>query len=94
MSQIIIDDAENWRIEGELTFQTANVVLTEFLQKKAQQSPKTIDLQAITRTDSAGLALLIELLRQTPDNALRFHNIPPQMLSIAQVSGVDDLLQR
>jgi phospholipid transport system transporter-binding protein len=94
MSQITIDSADHWRIEGELSFQTANSVLTEFLQKKTVQSPKSIDLHAITRTDSAGLALLIELIRQVPNNTLQFHHIPPQMLSIARVSGVEDLLQR
>jgi phospholipid transport system transporter-binding protein len=94
MSQIITENTESWRIEGELSFQTANDVLTEFLQKQQAQTPKVIDLKAITRTDSAGLALLIELIRQVPDNTLQFHNIPTQMLSIAKISGVEELLQR
>jgi len=94
MSQIITENTESWRIEGELSFQTANDVLTEFLQKRQVQTPKVIDLKAITRTDSAGLALLIELMRQVPDNTLEFRNIPVQMLSIAKISGVEELLQR
>ncbi len=94
MSQIITENTESWRIEGELSFQTANDVLTEFLQKQQAQTPKVVDLKGITRTDSAGLALLIELIRQVPDNTLQFCNIPAQMLSIAKISGVEELLQK
>lgn len=53
-----------------------------------------IDLQSVGRTDSAGVALLIEWQRAASrrQQTLRFQNIPPQMLAIAHLSGVDKLL--
>jgi ABC-type transporter Mla MlaB component len=38
------------------------------------------------------LALLIEIRRLTQSQTVVFRNIPPQMLRIAAVSGVADLL--
>ena len=44
--------------------------------------------------DSAGVALLIEWQRQAQkhNKSVCFINIPSQMLAIARLSGVDDLL--
>jgi len=53
-----------------------------------------LDLKGITRTDSAGLALLVEWTRLARQRGIRisFLNIPPQVLAIARVSGLDDIL--
>jgi len=53
-----------------------------------------IDLQAVERSDSAGLALLIEWLRVARhlNKTITFRNIPPQMHAIAQVSGLEEIL--
>lgn len=53
-----------------------------------------LDLKRITRTDSAGLALLVEWMRLARQRGIRinFLNIPSQMLAIARVSGLDDIL--
>ena len=54
----------------------------------------TVDLKGITRADSAGLALLVECLRESElaGNSIVFLNVPAQMLSIARVCGLDEIL--
>jgi phospholipid transport system transporter-binding protein len=54
----------------------------------------TIDLQQVTQADSAGLALLIEWLRQARQASvpLTFTNIPPQMQVLIRVNGLQDTL--
>ena len=53
-----------------------------------------IDLKQVSRSDSSGVALLIEWMRQASKGSktIRFLNIPEQMLEIAKVSGVDKIL--
>lgn len=90
MSQIRVDNQDNrWWISGELSFATVDQLLLDFNQIVKDTPPKIIDLSDITHTDSAGLALLIEWLKF--DNLINFHNIPSQLLSIAAVSGVQEM---
>jgi phospholipid transport system transporter-binding protein len=103
VSQIIVEANNTWRLSGELTFTTVGALLSEFTQKRPllldkggakeiQPEPQVIDLSDVTRTDSAGLAFLIELRRQSKDAPTTFRNMPAQMLSLATVSDVQDLL--
>ncbi len=90
MSQIRVDNADNrWWVSGDLSFSTVDQLLLEFNQLVKANPPKVIDLSEVTHTDSAGLALLIEWLKL--DNLINFHNIPLQLLSIAAVSGVEEM---
>ena len=59
-----------------------------------QSSNLVINLNAVSRSDSAGVALLIEWMRQAKkhNKTIRFTNMPEQMHEIAMVSGVDKLL--
>ncbi len=54
----------------------------------------TFDLAGVQRVDSAGLALLLEWLReaQRRGKEIRFQNIPGQLAAIAKVSGLNDIL--
>jgi phospholipid transport system transporter-binding protein len=99
VSQLSIDEHNTLRITGELTFATVSALLTEltqqFVAKKDQakeKSPKVLDLSEVTRTDSAGLALMIELLKLSQDAPITFRNIPKQMHNLAVVSGVQELV--
>lgn len=88
----MVEDANTWRLTGELSFATVGALLTEFNQRATQTPPQVLDLCDVTRTDSAGLALLIELLKQSKKAPITFRNIPAQMHSLATVSGVQELL--
>ena len=53
-----------------------------------------IDLGGVTRTDSAGLALLVEWLREASRQGgrIEFLNLPPQMLALAGAANLDGVL--
>ena len=81
-------------VEGELDFTTVVGLLGDARPLLEAGTDVRIDLQGITRSDSAGLALLIEWMRtaQRLGKAIQFLNIPPQMLDIARVSSLDQVL--
>lgn len=89
-------DAETGHIDvsGELTFTTVNELLESAPVLFAPISMLDIDLADVTRSDSAGLALLIDWMRSAKqmNKNIVFHNIPAQMLAMAHASGLDELL--
>ena len=70
------------------------------LCKKAQEIIQSstqnlmIDLAGVTRTDSAGLALLLEWMTLASQKELQIHfkNLPDQLRKIAEVSDLDSIL--
>ena len=81
-------------LQGELTFDTVAQLWEERDALLAKGPHLIIDLQAVSRADSAGLALLIGLLRkaQQDGKSLTFSNIPAKLMAIAGVSGVAPFL--
>ncbi|HEB59139.1 MAG TPA: STAS domain-containing protein [Gammaproteobacteria bacterium] len=53
-----------------------------------------VDLAEVHHTDSAGLALLIEWMREARDRNvdIAFQHLPDQLLRIARASGLADIL--
>lgn len=97
MSEIKADqrDASVLNVSGELSFASVPALLEQGNALLAGRGARIqIDLVGVTRADSAGLALLIEWLRVARHHrtSIEFRNIPPQMLAIARVSGLDGLL--
>jgi len=81
-------------VSGELTFDTAASGIDMTDQLFAEVDPLDIDLSEVSRSDSAGLALLIEWMRQAEklDKPIRYFNMPAQMLAMAEASGLEELL--
>jgi phospholipid transport system transporter-binding protein len=86
---------------GELNHQTVPALLKKsasviFSGNSQQSGELVIDLNAVSRSDSAGVALLIEWIRQAKHlhKSIRFNNIPHQMHEIAEVTGVDEMLAK
>ncbi len=84
-----------FQLAGELSFATVPQVYAQggvLFDSKA--ATLVLDLRGVGRTDSAGLALLVEWLRQARRRRqdLRFRNIPAQLLAIAKASGLEDIL--
>lgn len=80
---------------GELSFATVPDLLEQGTGVlRGSTGPVTMDLGEVTRSDSAGLALLVAWVRAARGAGvpLSFHNVTPQLRAIAQVSGVDVLL--
>ena len=83
-------------IEGELNMQTVPDVSQQLknILPKSNGAAFTLDLAAVTRSDSAGVALLVEVMQIAKSAKLEFHfsNLPGQMKDIAGVSGLLDIL--
>lgn len=81
-------------LAGELSFKTVVRLWGEVQQLLEQRAEIHIDLQGISRSDSAGLALLVEWMRTARQlgKPIQFLNIPQQMLAIARVSSLDQVL--
>jgi phospholipid transport system transporter-binding protein len=82
------------KMAGELTFSTVGTALTETEELFTSITDLDIDLADVSHSDSAGLALLVHWVRtaKTNNKKIVFHNIPSQILSIADASGLDKLL--
>lgn len=84
-----------FRVSGELVFDTVPELLESGRALLgAGTGSIVLDLQGVTRADSAGLALLVEWLRMArrDHRELTFHNMPAKLLAMAGVSGLDDVL--
>ena len=83
-------------IEGELNMQTVPDVSRQLLAllPTTEGEKFTLDLTSVTRSDSAGVALLVEVMQQAKMTklALSFANLPLQMKAIAGISGLLDIL--
>lgn len=79
---------------GELTFDTVPAIWREQRIPFEEGQALVIDLQQVDRADSAGLALLMEWLRTARREKvdIRFTNVPAQMLSLARVSSLEQIL--
>jgi len=82
------------QISGELSFATVNQVLEQSEKMFEPIIDLDIDLAEVSRSDSAGLALLVHWIKQanSSNKKIVFHNIPKQMLAIADVSGLNEIL--
>ncbi len=82
------------KIRGEMTFDTVTQLLTATSKIFEQKNKLVFDLSGVTRSDSAGLALLIDWLRRThrAKRQISFLNPPKQLLAIAKVCGVENFL--
>ncbi len=88
-------EAGEFIVRGELGFATVRDLLDGLpVADLPRGSCVNIDLDGVTRTDSAGLALLVSWMREAKHCGLdiRFVNVPEQMLAIARVSGFDRIL--
>ncbi|MCX8048794.1 MAG: STAS domain-containing protein [Methylohalobius sp.] len=83
------------RVNGELSFATTACLWRASKRLFAKiQGDVVIDLSGVPRADSAGLALLVEWLRQAKrqNKRLTLINFPKQVLAMAQAYGLDVLL--
>jgi phospholipid transport system transporter-binding protein len=86
------------KLKGALSFETLPSVLAESAQFTARTDLPdrlVIDFSAITDIDSSAVALLLEWRRQALARAktLEFVNLPPNLVALAQLYGVADLIQ-
>ena len=89
-------DGARLSLSGELGFSTVAQVLTEGRRAVDAQSGDVavLDLDGVTKSDSAGLALVVDWLRAARARNLRLElrGIPQQMADIARLSGLGGLM--
>lgn len=84
------------RASGSLDFATAAQALRIGTEAIGRTGDQVVDLSGITEGDSAGVAVLVEWVSAAAAAGvgLRYENVPPQMLAIARISDLEDLLLR
>jgi phospholipid transport system transporter-binding protein len=85
------------KIEGALNFASMPRLLAESSAYSLQQDLPdclAIDFSNVTDIDSSAVALLLHWRREATrlDKALRYIHIPPNLLSLAELYGVDQLI--
>jgi phospholipid transport system transporter-binding protein len=86
------------KLSGALSFESLPKVLAESEQFTARTDLPdrlVIDFAGITDIDSSAVALLLEWRRQAlaKGKTLEFVNLPPNLLALATLYGVADLIQ-
>lgn len=81
-------------LEGVLDFDTVLNLLPAVKKAIKSVNALEIDLSAVTYTNSAGVALLLDILRKAQKHQalVTFRNIPKDMLEIIHISGLQDVL--
>ena len=85
-------------LDGALSFETLPAVLAQSAEYAARADlPErlTIDFARITHVDSSAVALLLEWRRQAQrrGKTLEFVNLPANLLALASLYGVAELIQ-
>ena len=81
-------------VKGPVTFATAGTLLEAGRALLQGQAAVTVNLGEVSNVDSAGLALLLEWLRQAraERRTVVYQGVPEKLLAIARLSGVEALL--
>ena len=90
----IVRDGEVFKVSGEMVFATTPRLLTEGMSLFSLGGELILDLSGVVRSDSAGLALLLEWMDQAKrfGAKLRFRNVPDSLMGIARLSNAETLL--
>ena len=89
-----VQEGERSRVTGPLDLATVSALLPLGADAIAKNQAAVIDLAGVTQGDSAGLALLIEWLSiaKAGQHPLRYENLPSQLMQLAVLSEVEELL--
>lgn len=94
-STVISSNADgSYGVVGALTFDSVTPLVEAGARLLKGKTEVCLDLLQVSRTDSAGLALLIEWMREADrcGTVVNFRNIPEQLLAIATASRLAHLL--
>ncbi len=94
-AEIIQQNQQQYSISGAVDFQTVPELLQRasglFKANKTSGDKVHVDLSGITECNSAGLALMFEMVKHAHTNniELQFKNLPDTLLVIAKAYGVE-----
>ena len=83
-------------VSGDMTFATAERILRQSEEPFAEHTRIEVDLSGVERSDSAGLALLLEWITWANHSVreIRFTGMPARVQAIAETTEVEKLLTR
>jgi phospholipid transport system transporter-binding protein len=81
-------------LAGVVTIATASIYVDAARTNWPQEGDATIDFAGVTEADSAALALIFKWQRDAEKKGRKIHclNIPANVMSLAKLYGVDDLI--
>jgi len=81
----------SYSAEGDLTFTSLDKKAIKNVACLNPDKTTSIDLGKVNSADSAGLALMIEWIKQSKlcNTKLKLINIPQQLITLATLSGLD-----
>ncbi len=81
----------NINVSGLLNFETVPVLMKQAEQLLKGQADISVNLAEVTDSNSAGLALLLEMIRLTKlqNKTINFKNLPEQICIVAGAYGID-----
>lgn len=90
---IISQDSGVFAVTGNLTFSGIDKQAIKSFAFLKSANPIILDLSQVTIADSAGLALIIEWIKYARNHQieLKFNNIPAQLITLAKLSGLDQI---
>ena len=93
VAQVLRAGDDRWVLAGPLTISNVAGVLAASVGMPLPPTGR-VDLKGIDPVDSAGVAILLEWKRRALAEGvqLAFENVPPTMVSLAELYGVDELL--
>lgn len=85
----------NISVSGVLDFDTVPALMKEAEILLKNQPEISVDLADVTDSNSAGLALLLEMIRVTKlqNRTINFKNLPEQICIVANAYGIDGELE-
>ena len=84
----------NFEVSGDMSFETAEQILRVSQRVFAQHENVRVDMSAVEKADSAGLALLLEWMSWEKQGVAKFDfvAIPTSVLAIAHTAELKDLV--
>ena len=88
---IINEETGRYSVEGDMIFSTMDKKTLNSFVFLTTGKQITLDFGKVSNADSAGLALMLEWIKQarTKRVQLRFINIPEKILNLAKLSNLD-----
>ena len=87
-------DTRTYCVHGAMTFDSVTDLWRQSMDMFSGETVFHVDLAQVTHTDSAGLALLVEWMREASRQGARidFLHPPAQMLALAEAANLEQVL--
>jgi phospholipid transport system transporter-binding protein len=96
--EVVTSAPGRFAVRGPLTFANARRARNDGLQalRGSNERELEIDCAGITHSDSAGLAVMLDWMAsmKREGRPLRYANLPQNLLAVASISGVEEMLQK